>query len=1336
MATLAKKNLTTMKPLILAIILLLIGYSTNYSQCITADSTFQHITYKASVEAKNGQYLPTSGMLRVLVIYMEIEYDNPNNAYNDPLPLGTTIWPKNDLPTYKDNLFDQTWTGAPQGILTKYFAECSFSNFQVIGDYVDQIITVKESELPYFSEVKVRQNAFAQLNAQGTLNTHGGRSIQDFDNWLQKSPGEVSISGSDTPYSYDHVILVFRNYKNAGLNEGAGYTSPGLGAYSSQDKILGYGADTYECIVAGGHVPFNIIRHEFSHNLFGNNNFHTNGSHSAGGTTFISDQQGWSMMGGKESSFQTCNAWDRDRMAWKNPGKNMTISATDLQGNEVNTNLDATNSNHAGIYVLRDFVTSGDALRIKLPFIPATEYQEYLWIENHLTGANNNSPFDHFLYENHSCMTSATPGMYMYLQAGKDIKEGVGTFGQHGHYLRFLPANGLYDLQFENTLQQSTCIGWNWFPPFEKQPLFANPLTGAIDLEKPACDKNNDNIINRAEHRELIIEKINGQYYNNLPYLGHSHHAFTLNGNHRIGMGTNPSSNSMITLERDDVHPIHSGKDHRVIRLNGIQITLLEELSDGSIKVEVKFNHSDIENDTRWCGNVELPPIYGYNGYSLNLKQGNTILLDQGYTPTRVDTPMVLKGEKYFVEPTRFTCLNNAYFHVEQNATVNVISNSTLHLKPGAKMELESGAKLYIGPHSRLIIDDGATLSLKPGAILEIDEEATVEYQNHQTGTGLLVGSTSFTGNPATVLVKGTIQFSLDAKWEHERDGIYHFYPSYTLTIPSSVPIQFTGKGKTRTMMVLEDHTTLSFNNHDMDWHNGQIVYGNHSAVELNGVDFTSLNCTYNPNSNSTTGSTGLVIENPTFLLLNGCNFYKMNKGLNIQHIRNGVSTTVKNCLLANHATIGIMVQQSSQITISGGQISGNGSIDLSVSDVELLTVNTTEIKNTPTGVILNSVVGAYFNGANIHDNTTGINAYHSLVFLRNGTKVHHNMLYGVNINGAYDYSLGNYTAMLTIGDVGCGNIYNNPNTAVYAYDALLNIDAEQHAIDRGDLQVTPNRFDHNGVTTFEVCYGNNSFAPSQINAKGNFWGTNPAEITTSQYSITANGCSPSANLVNIPLIHSNYSTCFPSSSCFSCYNTSSGWGTIAPNGTNNSSDGAVQASFSNANTPFITQDNSLTRSKFTHLSAVSLVKDISSNSWQVQSINNQTFSLNNTSVHQIQVSKALKAVSSQFSGRTTVIPEDIFKGIQPNPQKLSSSNSFRLYPNPIKDQLIIDLENQDASPRLKIYNMTGKLMMETTLRQKHNILEMSSLPTGIYYYSFSTANLHDSFSGKLNVVQ
>ncbi|MBK9539820.1 MAG: hypothetical protein IPO12_13910 [Flavobacteriales bacterium] len=57
--------------------------------------------------------------------------------------------------------------------------------------------------------------------------------------------------------------------------------------------------------------------------------------------------------------------------------------------------------------MLRDLVTSGDALRIRMPFLPE-EHQQWLWVENHQTYALNGSPTDRFHWEdtNNPCIAS------------------------------------------------------------------------------------------------------------------------------------------------------------------------------------------------------------------------------------------------------------------------------------------------------------------------------------------------------------------------------------------------------------------------------------------------------------------------------------------------------------------------------------------------------------------------------------------------------------------------------------------------------------------------------------------------------------------------------------------------------------------------------------------------------------------------------------------------------------------------------------------------------------------------------------------------------------------
>lgn len=1290
--------------------------ATGISISLKAQTTYEEFTdsiyappgseAEATAEAKNGWFLPTSGMLRVLVVFVELDYDlTPGN---DPFPNGGSDWSKGQLPNYKDDLFDPEWpVGTLQGSVTRYFAKASYDNFKVLGDYVDNLIVVKESDLSFVSKSNVIKEAITQINQQGALSTNAGMTIADFDNWQDNAiAGSPKIAGPDTPNSYDQVFFILQNVH---VQPNTGSTTPATLPLA----LLGYGADTW----SEGNIiknPTRMITHELGHELFGNNTFHNGGAHTGSGTgkTFIPPQGGWSLIGGSQTSIATFNAWDRDRMEWQNPSKTYLNSALDENLNEIETALDATNSNHAGIYILRDFVTTGDVIRIKLPFIPTNEFQQYLWIENHQTAQNNGFEYDKFLYQDNTCMDEMQPGLYMYMQAGKDIKVGTQTYDQQsGHYTRPIPANGMYDLQFESTTQPVTCVAYGAVEPYEKLPQFANPLTGNQEQELHAADLNANNFI-QNEVKLTWLERVSGIINPNLTNNGTVSHVFTKNGVAKLGVGTNPSANSMITVENDG-GPINNQlpPDNRKVILNGISIEILDELPDGSIKVEVKLDDTDIANDVRWCGDIELPAISGANGYSLNLTQGNTLLLDQGFTATKINTPMSIGGTNYFVDPTFLSLQSGSYFHLEQNATVNVKNNSTLRLKSGSKMELESGAKLHIFEDSDLIIEDGAELILKPGAILIIDENASVYYNNNQSGKGLLVGATSISGNAARVEVKGDMVFDANAVWTHNRDGYYYFYPNHQLTMPGTVEMNFTGKGKNHLFIALVENTNLLLGNITATLNTGMVYYNNNSSIQLNQTDFTSVAVTYNPSYNVVQTGIGLNITNPTDVFINGCDFNYLATGIKIEQATTALTVQATN--MTGIVDDNYYIDDVEEISITGGILDG-GDYGITAINTEILEVTNTEIKNMQTsGVNLDEVAGAYFSNTKIHTNTDGIYSDNSLVFLRNGAKVYDNQDYGIDMYGVYNTQTRSFTSMLTIGDEGCGSVFDNTTTGIKTKNTLLNIDAVQHTIDRQDNDTIPNQFYGNGHM-FDICYSYLVRSPGQINAKGNYWGSNPP-IQSSEYTLTANYCPGDASTPqSISLDSDDYSTCYSSTTCMDC---SSGSSSMMMSGGTSTVEAVVQESFTAANKPFIEQDNARTRNAFLDLSSIDLIKDTVNNTWMGVSVNNQAFALTNKSVHHIQVAKAIKAKATNSNMRVNAVPKDIFAGITEN---VNESANVQVYPNPVSNELNIshDLSVKEGAIHLEIMDVMGRVLINKTINHTNNQIDINQLSSGLYFYN------------------
>ncbi len=696
-----------------------------------------HVNAQTQPESKYGKSLPIKGMLRILLVYAEIKYDvNPSK---DPDAAGSPGWKVHELPGWKDTLLDAHHDSPQKGILTQFYKECSFDSFLVLGDYISSLVTINESEVRGMYWNSCLQTVLNKISKEGQFRTSKNLNKEEFDSWTMTSAGMPKITPStDTPHKFDHVMFIIRNLPD--FKDNSGMASGG-----SPGSLLGWQSDSYSIFRASNMVPFDIARHEFGHLLLGDNNFHAaGGQHGQGGANyFIPFLGGWGLLGGANSSFLTCNAWDRDRLDWKGPGKTKNISALNMQGKEVNADLDPARGADSGIYILRDFIPSGDAMRIRIPYLGKGVYSQWLWIENHQTIKRNKSNFDRFHFQGNSCIDDAAPGLYMYMQVDKNEKKGDAMYGGYGDYLRPITAEGFYDYVFLDSLRNN-CINNLEYKIFEKNTYLQNPFTGNQDQESPVADLNGDGVISSRESYQLNIEKVGSDTVRNLPSFGDRRDAFTLKGNRKIGMGTNPGTAPMLTLVSDNETKtggaFASGgtaqPNNRKIILNGLSVEILEEFDDGSIKVKVMFNDVDVNQDLRWCADTIILPARRTDAqYSLNLLKGKTITLDQGLTPTRIINPVEFEAKKIFASPTSFICSDKSVFHLEQNSRLLVRNGSSLRLSKGSRMELNKGAQLVIERGTKLIIENGAQLLVHAGASIIVKGQQSIEY----TKTGITI---------------------------------------------------------------------------------------------------------------------------------------------------------------------------------------------------------------------------------------------------------------------------------------------------------------------------------------------------------------------------------------------------------------------------------------------------------------------------------------------------------------------------------------------------------------------------------------------------------------------
>ncbi len=694
-------------------------------------------------ESRNGFKLPSSGVLRVLIVFAEYDYLNGG----DPTPAeGTSGWPAHSFPVWANELTDlYPPSGNAAGVITKYYQMASSGNYTVLGDYLlapdnGGIFKVQTESVHAVEPDNQELMAAVDQKTEGDFRTaHGLNSISYFDLWTcpDNEYGLPKVTpGTDNPGKYDHVVFIWRN---------SSYNGIGNYSYFSPGTMLGIEANTCSWFGTYDKVPTQIMIHEYAHLIYGGLDFHCGGGGwFTGGDYWIPAIGGWSNLGLSGSSLLSWNAWDRLRLNWKAPGNEFPVSARNESNTaESNGDLDAANPSQSGIYTLRDFVATGDAIRIKLPFTnPESEYPEYLWLENHNTFSMNQCEWDRFLWEDgHSCIQPAVYGLYAYMQIDRETRQGT-TFDEvfkgYAYHLRPVTAEGFYDKEFEEAVVPNDCISWMPMYPFNRLPENANPHTGSGDQEFYAVDYNHDNVLDHSDQFYTNIENIGGTYYKNMFNNGHSRNAFTKNGNNKIGIGTNPASATLMNMVGYDI-PVEGAKNIRKAYLNGVSVEILNQHQDGTMQVQIRFDDVDVDTDVRWCADeIVLNPVASPSGYSLNLKAGKTITLDQGTTATRMTDPVSFKNRMIFASPTVFTIERDVKMHLEADSKIVLKNASTLIMKPGSNCIIEDGGSIELENGTTLIIEDYATLSIhgkgkliaRTGATLCISPSARMAFEH------------------------------------------------------------------------------------------------------------------------------------------------------------------------------------------------------------------------------------------------------------------------------------------------------------------------------------------------------------------------------------------------------------------------------------------------------------------------------------------------------------------------------------------------------------------------------------------------------------------------------
>jgi len=648
------------------------------------------------VNSENGWVLPTRGTVRVLMVFVEVEHDLDTSV--DDFPDGHKNWEVNELPEYKDNIFNVFEGEDSLKALTRYYSECSFGELTVLGDYYPEVVTVKQSEIGR-SKTKILKAVVETLNSADILTTRN-LSFEDFDFWQDESARGVQKIPSTEFTGVDHLMVFLRNFS-------AIQSANGQASSSSGGIVGGFPTDSYSIFGGGKGMPFKILKHEFNHLLIGGNNFHSGGGNSFNFRSYLPALQGgWSMMGAANSAFLTPSGWDRYWLGWKPNENNYLISARNEEGREVNGDIDSDKGTQT--YVLRDFIATGDVLRIELPFIPDGEFPQWIWLENHTTYAHNGSPTDVFNYEHYDCIKPALPGLYLMRQIDANVKEGSRIYSNvYADYLKPLPVNGTFDFVWDDEqIDLGSCVDNGPHYVHELIDEFENPLSGHHSLEEPFFYTDKSTKITRNDVRRKSIRRTSDGSYFRHPHLGDAAYGMRQGEVEYIGIGTNPSTASSITHVNSRKGKSNNSENSDAVYLNGISIRILETLPDLSIVVEVGFNDTLIQEPRRWAGSDVI--LNNHNSQGTDLYVESTLTFDRGKTITRFVEPDTVKGETYFSSPTVLRIKRGARMTVEED--IRLLKDSRIIVEDGGELELLRKSKVLLEDSAEIIFENGAAI--------------------------------------------------------------------------------------------------------------------------------------------------------------------------------------------------------------------------------------------------------------------------------------------------------------------------------------------------------------------------------------------------------------------------------------------------------------------------------------------------------------------------------------------------------------------------------------------------------------------------------------------------
>lgn len=837
----------------------------------------------------DGAYLNPNLDLRMLNILINIIYDVTPDQ--DPSPAHTSYpigWPQvgilqaginvpGTIPTWLEEMFDieEEDESNIHGMFTKKYYESSFGNLHLIGDFIvvnipqSYVIAGVQGSNGTFEEGDLIDRTIEYINDNDGLETvYGHNSIADY---------KLLVGDEEIHFGSAIIRNSKPNYGKFKAGTGSMFfnSNPILfnddNSYQVRAGLLFCSGDTESWVLELASVMY----HEMGHALIGpDNNIHYGGGNGwdhNSGRVFLQMMGGYGLMGQSSTGLVSANAFDRWWLHWKSPIYNTTDSYI-AASNQVS---DISVSDGNKTFILRDFVTTGDAIRIKLPYVDAGAKNQYIWLENHKIGTNGK--LDFLTYSNfHDCRPQGKPGIYAYYQVGKDILTGEGTVirpsGQSDH-LKPISAEGNFNYSTPNPAYKVfDCVMDTLQRARKNDP---NPFMGTNDIMAHFKNTGNNPLtLNDAFGAFSKNHYANGQWIDNdsLPYLMDERDPFR--GECFFNLSTNPAPVPTTTYY-NEVSGININKetitDNNTIYLSGLSIFMVP-LANGDYKVSIEWNRNTVENDVVWTGKIAMTD-------RLYVSNGSVVELKQNLTPCQVDKDPIANQ---YAPVTEFFCKENSLMtfsgrsmmDVSEKSKIHILSSSvttfedhaTLTIKAGSELIVESCANLVLIGQAKLIVEPGGILTIKQGGNVFIDDIANLDLQN-----GFIIGSGGISINMTNALfVLGTPPINTittNTTWSNTNynflDDLY-IAPGATLTL-SNTELKFFRTAKVKVArggkLEMTNNSNLTTSCTEELWA-GVEVWGNPSVSQTPATNQGHLVMS---NSKIEFARTGVLLDKPMY---------------------------------------------------------------------------------------------------------------------------------------------------------------------------------------------------------------------------------------------------------------------------------------------------------------------------------------------------------------------------------------------------------------------------------------------------------------------------------------